>query len=76
MSRLPQIPGERVARALQRAGFTVLRQKGSHLLLGHPGDPSRRCTVPLHGGKPVKPGTLQAILRGARLTLDEFLAAL
>ncbi len=73
MSRLPQLPGQRVVRALERADFILVRQKGSHVLLRHRTDFSRRCVVPLHGGKPVKPGT-QAILRGAKIGLDEFLS--
>lgn len=76
MTRLPQLPGDRVVRALERAGFAAVRQRGSHVLLRHLADPSRRCTVPLHGGKPVKPGTLRAILQGAGLELQDFLALL
>lgn len=72
MSELPQVSGARVVRALERAGFVQLRQSGSHVSLRHQADPTRRATVPVHGGKPVKSGTLRAILRGAGLTVDEF----
>ncbi|PIP81595.1 MAG: hypothetical protein CO113_03460 [Elusimicrobia bacterium CG_4_9_14_3_um_filter_62_55] len=73
LSRLPQISGDRVRRALERADFFVARQKGSHALMRHKSDPSRRCTVPIHKGHRVKPGTLMAILRGAKLELQDFL---
>lgn len=33
MPRLPSVSGERLVRALKRAGFVVLRQKGSHVAL-------------------------------------------
>jgi len=71
VSGLPQVPGHRLVQALQKAGFVVLRQRGSHVLLRHTDDLSRRATVILHGSKPIKPGTLHAILRGAKLTVEE-----
>ena len=71
MSDLPQGPGARVVRALERAGFTQVRQSGSHVSMRHQGDVNRRATVPVHGSKPVRPGTLRSILRGAGLTPDE-----
>ena len=71
MSGLPHIPGHRLVRALQKVGFIVLRQRGSHVLLRHKDDFTRRSTVIVHGSKPIKPGTLQAILRGAKLTVEE-----
>ncbi len=58
-------------RALERAGFVVKRIKGSHHILAHPDDPTRRTIVPVHASKPVKPGTMRAILKQARLTEDE-----
>ncbi len=37
----------------------------------HKKDPLRRATVPIHGSKPVRPGTLKAILKSTRLTPEE-----
>lgn len=71
MSDLPQVPGHRVVRALQKTGFVILRQRGSHVLMRHRDDLSRRAIVIVHGSKPIKPGTLRAILRGATLTPEE-----
>lgn len=71
MSNLPQVPGERVIRALERAGFRVDRTSGGHALMVHTTDPRRRATVPKHGSKPIRPGTLRSILRGAELTAEE-----
>ena len=73
---LPQVPGQRVVRALEEAGFIVRRQKGNHTLLVHRQDLSRRCVIPLHGSKPVKSGTLRAILKGANISPEEFKALL
>jgi predicted RNA binding protein YcfA (HicA-like mRNA interferase family) len=33
MSRLPDVSGVQLLKALRKAGFTVLRQKGSHVSL-------------------------------------------
>ncbi|HEY2732260.1 MAG TPA: type II toxin-antitoxin system HicA family toxin [Polyangia bacterium] len=60
---MPQVTGARLVRALERAGFIVLRQSGSHVTLRHSIDLARRATVPVHGSKAVKPGTLRAISR-------------
>lgn len=72
MSHIPQVSGARVIRALQKAGFVLLRQSGGHAVLRHQLDLSRRAVVPIHGSKSVKPGTLRAILRGAQLSPEEF----
>lgn len=71
MSVLPQIPGERLVKALEKAGFYVKGQKGSHVVMVHQRDPLRRAVIPVHGSKPVRPGTLQAILKGAKLSAEE-----
>jgi len=72
VASLPQVPGQRVVRALEKIGFVVRRQKGSHVILVHFQDLSRRTVVPLHGSKPVKPGTLRCILKGASVTPEDF----
>ena len=73
MSRLPQVDGRRVIRTLQKAGFFIHHQKGSHATLRHQQDPSLRTVVPVHPGKPLKKGLLLAIIKAAGLTVDEFL---
>jgi len=70
--KLPRdVSGARIIRALQRLGFQLTRQTGSHARLAKEG---RRVTVPLHGS--LAPGTLRSILRQAGLSLEDFLAAL
>ena len=75
-SGLPVVSGRRVLRALQRAGFIVDRTAGSHHLLVHPEDSRRIVTVPVHGARDLKSGTLRAIIRQAGLTVEEFRALL
>jgi len=71
MSNLPEISGERLIRALKRAGFVERKSKGGHRLLVNKEDPRRRAVVPVHGNRPVKPGTLMSILEGAGLTVGQ-----
>jgi predicted RNA binding protein YcfA (HicA-like mRNA interferase family) len=61
--------------ALQRAGFRVVRVKGSHHFLRHNEDPRRETVIALHPGD-LPAGTVRAILRQARLSRKEFVTLL
>jgi predicted RNA binding protein YcfA (HicA-like mRNA interferase family) len=75
MTRLPSVSGERLVRALKRAGFIQLRQKGSHVSLEKRiGEKTLRTVVPLHST--LAKGTLSDILKQAALTVDELLELL
>jgi predicted RNA binding protein YcfA (HicA-like mRNA interferase family) len=50
-ARLPALKAREVIRALQKAGFSVVRTSGSHHRLVHDTDPTRQTTVPVHQGK-------------------------
>jgi predicted RNA binding protein YcfA (HicA-like mRNA interferase family) len=39
VGELPQVPGARVLRALNRAGWELVRVQGSHHVLKHPAKP-------------------------------------
>jgi len=69
MSGLPSISGRECVRALNKAGFYVRRQEGSHLVLRRD-DPLAQLVVPDH--KELDRGTLRAIIRQAGLSVDEF----
>ena len=59
--KLPRgVSGERLVRALEQLGYSVIRQKGSHTRMRHEGPPVHSITVPLHN--PLKTGTLHGIL--------------
>lgn len=74
MTRLPQVAGREVVKALQKIGYVEDRQRGSHIILRQTVEPHRRITVP--DNKPVAKGTLRAIIRQAGLTVEEFIASL
>ena len=71
MTKLPrELSGKEVVKALQRAGFYIKRQKGSHIVLRRD-NPFAQVVVPDH--KSIDTGTLGNILDGAGLSTDEFI---
>ena len=70
MGRLLVVTAKQAIRALQRFGYFIHRQRGSHVALKHPDRPGR-ITVPLHGGD-LKRDVLASILDQAGLTGEEF----
>jgi predicted RNA binding protein YcfA (HicA-like mRNA interferase family) len=70
MPRLPRLRGRQVVAALRRAGFEVLRTKGSHNFMQHPD--GRRTVVPTHAGETIGPGLLSQILREADMEPEDF----
>ncbi len=68
--KLPRsLSGGDVRRALTKAGFKEVSQRGSHLKMKHPD--GRVVIIPMHST--IALGTLRSILRQARLTLGELL---
>ena len=75
MSKVPNVSYIQVVKALQRNGWIIVRQRGSHIRLQkHIGDEVLKITVPAH--RPVKPSTLAHILKQARMNLNQFLELL
>jgi predicted RNA binding protein YcfA (HicA-like mRNA interferase family) len=70
MAKLPVVSGKDVIRALNKMGYEIDHQKGSHIILRQNFSPFRRLTVPNH--REVAKGTLRNIIRQAGLTVDEF----
>jgi predicted RNA binding protein YcfA (HicA-like mRNA interferase family) len=72
VSKVPSVSYLEVIRALQRNGWVVVRQRGSHIRLQKRlEDEVLKVTVPAH--RPVKRSTLSHILKQARLDVDRFL---
>ena len=68
--RIPVVSGKQTAQALCKAGFKVVRQKGSHIILRRD-EPFAQVTVPNH--KTLDRGTLRSIIKYAGLSMNEFL---
>ena len=54
---------------LQKQGFAVVRIRGSHHVLQRD---DLRTTIPVHGNRDLKIGTLRKILRDVELSPQEF----
>lgn len=67
MTKLPQVNGERLLRALRKDGWQIERTRGSHFILVNPRDLTKTIAVPVHN-RPLKIGTLAVILKGAEIT--------
>ncbi|MCC6572206.1 MAG: type II toxin-antitoxin system HicA family toxin [Planctomycetes bacterium] len=74
MSKLPRIRGKQLLAALERAGFRVIRVKGSHHFVRHAD--GRSTVVPIHVGETIGPGLLTRILRDCELTAEQLLELL
>jgi len=74
MPGLPVLKAGQVIRALEKAGFEVARQRGSHVRLRHLD--GRVVTVPVHAGQDVGRGLLRKILRDAELSPEELVKLL
>ena len=66
---VPAVPGIKVVRALERAGFEVARISGSHHVMRHPD--GRTVPVPVHPGRDMPNGTLRNIHAIIGMEVDE-----
>jgi len=72
MATLPVVSGREAVRAFKKLGFIFYRQKGSHMILYHAN--GRHLSIPDH--KELDRGTLRALIRGAGITVEDFVATL
>ena len=66
------LTARRVIAAFERAGYTIDRTRGSHVVLEHPG--RRSIVIPRHD--PVPHGLLLSKIKDAGLTPEEFVTLL
>ena len=69
--KLPRVNAADAVRVLEKAGFFLARQSGSHWI--YKNAEGQRVTVPYHSGKELHPKILKNILRDADMTPEEFL---
>lgn len=75
MTVIPSLSYTEILHALERAGWQVSRQRGSHIRLTRFTEGRlKKLTIPAH--RPVKRSTLAKIIKQAELTLEEFLGFL
>jgi len=71
MTKLPSLTGEQIIKALNKAGFQIIRQRGSHKYLRHPDN--RVTVVPVHKGETIGRGLLRKIIHDTELSREDFL---
>ena len=70
MPKLPRVKPRHLVRALERAGFVLRRQTGSHVVMRHP--ETRRMAVVPSGTATLQTGLVRAIIRQAGMSPEEF----
>jgi predicted RNA binding protein YcfA (HicA-like mRNA interferase family) len=75
LSKIPSLNYDRIIKALQRNGWVIVRQKGSHIRMQkHIGNENLKITISAH--HPVKRSTLSHILKQSQIDIDKFLESL
>ncbi|PPD46434.1 MAG: hypothetical protein CTY16_09300 [Methylobacter sp.] len=69
MTFFPSLTGKDLLFALKKAGFSVVRVRGSHHFVQHPD--GRSTVVPVHAGESVGPGLISKILRDCELSREQ-----
>lgn len=75
MAKLPRLSGKEVEKALMKAGFVSIRQRGSHVFMARETINGKiPLVVPMH--KEIDTGTLLEIIRQSKMSKEEFLELL
>ena len=73
MPKLPVLSGSETCKILQKFGWRIARQKGSHIIMVKEGE---LITLSIPNHKEVAKGTLNSLIKSANLTLTEFIEKL
>jgi predicted RNA binding protein YcfA (HicA-like mRNA interferase family) len=74
MAKLARLTGQQVIAALKKAGFEILRIKGSHHFTSHAD--GRRTVIPVHRGETIGPGLMLKIIHDCEMEREEFMELL
>ncbi len=69
MTFFPSLTGKDLLLALKKAGFLLVRVKGSHHFMQHAD--GRATVIPVHTGETIGPGLISKILRDCELTREQ-----
>jgi len=70
LPKISPLNPHKLIKILQKAGFKIIRQKGSHVIMIN--DRKTRIVIPVHPGKDVKSGLIRAIIKEAGLNREDF----
>jgi len=65
------VTGDKIIKVLKKAGFEIIRQRGSHVYLKH--KDGRATVVPIHRGRDIDRSLLRKIMRDIDMERGEFL---
>ncbi len=68
MPKLPRVTAREIVSALEKSGFSLARQSGSHMIYKNAA--GKRVTVPFHAQKTLHPKLLRSILRDADISVE------
>jgi len=68
MPKVPRVSGDEAIRVFNRMGFSIVRQRGSHVVLRRN---DRGCVIPHH--RELATGTLRSALKQAGIRVEEFI---
>jgi predicted RNA binding protein YcfA (HicA-like mRNA interferase family) len=70
LPKIKPLPSRRIIKVIEKTGFRIVRQKGSHVIMMN--EKGVRIVIPVHPGKDVKPGLVRAIIKEAGLRREDF----
>jgi predicted RNA binding protein YcfA (HicA-like mRNA interferase family) len=70
MTNWPTLKSSDIATGLKKAGFQLVRQKGSHARFEH--EDGRATTIPIHPAQDIGRGLFRKILRDIEMSIEEF----
>ena len=73
MTKIPPFTGKKLVKKLEKLGFMIVRQKGSHVILKH--FDGRTTVVPIHQGQELDQSFIRKILKEVRVSIEDFLCA-
>ena len=73
--KLPLVSAKETIGAFQKIGYIAVRQRGSHIRLRDPNNPSHKPLTVLNH-KEIKPGLLRKMIKDANLTVEQFVRLL
>ena len=69
--KIPPVPPKKMIKALEKLGFKIVRQKGSHIIMMD--EKRKRVVVPNHPGKDIKLSLVRVIIKEVGISREEFL---
>jgi len=68
--RLPRANVSQVIKAIEKLGFVLVRQSGSHMIFKN--NDGTRITVPYHSKQNLHPRIIKSIINDCKLSVEEF----